>query len=128
MHESFPPFLLLYLYFDERPRFAPHVMLDADSFDTGAEVVAQFILVMTGELPSEECGDLIGFHGVDGRSGDGFIDSSQISLSFEHNIRGILGLHEAPAIDNVHPFDHRAIKPGIFIKAMMKSGNIQVVR
>jgi len=103
-------------------------MLDAGSFDTGAEVVAQFILVMTGELPSEECGDLIRFHGVDGRSGNGFIDSSKISLSFEHNIRGIFNLHEAPVIGNVQLFDHRAIEPGIFIKAMMKFGSIQVVR
>jgi hypothetical protein len=105
-----------------------HVMLDAGSFYPGAEVVAQFILIMTGELPSKECGDLVGFHGVYGRSGDGFIDDPQISLSFEHHIRGILDLQEAPVIGNVQLFDYRAIEPGIFIKTVMKLGNIQAVR
>lgn len=44
-----------------------HVMLDAGSFDTSTEVVAQFILVMAGEFTSEECGYLVWFYGMDGR-------------------------------------------------------------
>jgi hypothetical protein len=74
---------------------------------------------MAGELTSEECGDPVGLHGVNGCSGDGFIDRTQISLPFEHNISSVLDLHEAPVIGHVKLFDHRTVESGIFIKAMM---------
>jgi len=49
------------------------VKLAAGSLYTSAEVVVQFSLTMAGELPSKEYGNLISFHAVYGRFGDGII-------------------------------------------------------
>ena len=102
-------------------------MFDTCPLDAGAEVIAQFILIMSSEFTSRKCGHFVRFYRMDGRSCNSFIDRFHICLMFENDVRGIFNLHEAPVIGDARLFDHRATEPCIFIKTAMKSGHIQVI-
>jgi len=105
-----------------------HVVLDPGTLDASVEVVAEFVGVVAGELTPEEGGDVVGLDRVDGRADQRLIQGAEVGLAMEDDVGGVLDLHEAPVIGSVQLFDYRAIEPGIFIKTMMKFGNIQAVR
>ncbi len=55
-------------------------MLDAGPFYGGPEVVAHLILIMTGAFSSEEGGNLIRLHGMNGRPCENTVDRFQMGL------------------------------------------------
>lgn len=75
-----------------------HMMFNSSPFDSGVEIIADLSLIGPVKLPSQEGCDLLGFDSVDRRTGDRFIEGTQITLAFENHIRGKLDLHQAPMI------------------------------
>lgn len=87
-----PPFVI------HLNRDRTHMMFNSSPFDSGVEIIADLSLIGPVKLSSQEGGDLLGFDSVDGRTGDRFIEGTQIPLAFENHIRGKLDLHQGPMI------------------------------
>ena len=73
-------------------------MLDAGALDPSGEVVTHLVFIMTVELSSEECSDLIRLYGMNGRSSEDAVDIFQVLLFFKHDVGGILHLGQGPVI------------------------------
>ena len=104
-----------------------HVMADAGAFDTGAEVVAQFVLVVARELASEECRNVLGLDGVDGRARERLVEGSQVTLPLEEDVGGILDLHDAPVVLDAKSLDDRAVAVRKAVESAMQLGDGQIV-
>lgn len=52
----------------------PHLVSDAGALYAGIQIVTDFALVVAGQLTSQECGDILGFHRVDNRTDQGLIE------------------------------------------------------
>jgi hypothetical protein len=63
-----------------QPRWFSHAA--ALSTDWG-EAVTHFILIVAVELTAQECGDVVGFDGVNGGSGEIVVNGGQIGLPLE---------------------------------------------
>jgi len=85
-----------------------HGVLDSSPFDSGVKVIPDLPLVSASELPSQKGSDLLGLHGVDGRTRDGFVERTQITLIFEDHIKGKLDLHQRPMVSRGEMPDHWA--------------------
>ena len=65
---------------------------------------------------AEEGGDVFGFDGQDGLPGKLFIERLEDGLRAEHQISGVLDLHEAPVIGRSEDVEHRTALLGIAIE------------
>ena len=63
-----------------------HVVSDAGSLDSGGKVVAEFVAEAACQLAPEKGRHLVGFHSMDGGSGNRVVDRSQVTLSSEHDV------------------------------------------
>jgi hypothetical protein len=86
----------------------PHGVLDSSPFDTSVKVIPYFSLVSATELTSQKGGHLIGLHRVDGHTGHGFVEGTQITLIFKDQIEGKLDLHQRPMVSRGEMPDHWA--------------------
>ena len=100
----------------------PHVMADAGALDPGAEVVAQLVFVVAVELAAEEGGYVFGLHGLDGHTRDRFVQGSEVPLAPEHDVRRVLGLHQAPVVARFEAecADDGAVALGKSIQSMVQ--------
>ena len=115
---------VLIIHFD---RHRPHVMLNACSLYTGVEIVAQFILIIAVKFSSQKCGDVVGLDGMYGRPDQFVIDGRKIALSFENNVGGIFGLHDAPVIAVLKKIDDRTVQAGISVEYLVNTLDDKVV-
>ena len=78
-------------------RFA-ETMLDAGSLDPRCELTTDLLDELGSDLVAEEGGDVFGFDSEDGLPGKLFIEGFQDGLRAEHQISGVLDLHETPMV------------------------------
>jgi len=78
-----------------------HLVADACTLNTGAEIVAHFALIGGGELTAEEGGDLIDLNRLDGGADNGLIEGLKLGLLVKDNVGGEFHLHEAPVVTGV---------------------------
>jgi hypothetical protein len=73
------------------------------------------------DLVAEKGGDVFGFDGQDGLPGKLFIEGVQDSRRAEHQVSGVLDLHETPVVGLAEDVEHRTALLGIAIKDTMRS-------
>src|SRR5215469_9859977 len=73
-------------------------MLDAGALDPGCELTADLLGELGSNLVAEEARYVFGFDGQDGLPGKLFIERLEDGLRAEHQISGVLDLHEAPVV------------------------------
>jgi len=103
------------------------VMADAGALDAGGEVVADLALVVDGELVPKEAGDLLGLDHVHRGAHDGLIQGLEGGLLAEHDVGGVLDLHEAPMHAAAEVAEHRAEALRPVIEAAMQGARLQAV-
>jgi hypothetical protein len=108
-------------------RHRPHVVFNACSLDAGTEVITHLVFIIGVKIPPQEGGDIVGLDGMDGRSDQFAIDGRKIALSFENNVRGVFGLHNAPVIAVLKMADHRTVQTGILIQYPVNAFYMEVV-
>jgi hypothetical protein len=104
-----------------------HMMFNSSPFDSGVEIIADLSLIGPVELSSQEGRDLLGFDGVDRRTGYRFIEGTEIALVFENHIRSKLDLHQCPMITRGEMSDHRTERFRYLIQAPMKKFYLEVI-
>ena len=72
------------------------------------------------DLVAEKGGDVFGFDGQDGLPGKLFIEGVQDSRRAEHQVSGVLDLHETPVVGLAEDVEHRTALLGIAIKDTMQ--------
>ena len=95
-------------------------MLDAGALDPRRELAADFLGELGSDLVAEEGGDVFGFDGEDGLAGQLFIQGFQDGLRAEHQISGVLDLHETPVVGLGEDVEHRTALLGIAIQDAMQ--------
>ena len=68
-----------------------------------------------------------GFDGQDGLPGKLFIERVEDGLRAEHQIGGVLNLHQAPVVGGSEDIEHRTALLGIAIEDRMQGGGREVV-
>ena len=104
-----------------------HMMFNSSPFDSGMEIIADLSLIGPVELPSQEGRDLLGFDGVDRRTGNRFIEGTEITLVFENHIGGKLDLHQGPMITRREMPDHRAERFRYLIQSPMEEFHLEAI-
>jgi len=122
------------LYTQNDPQFVihlnrnrTHVVFDSGSFDSGVEIIANLSLIGCVKLSSQEGCDLLGFDGVDRRTGDRFIEGTKIALVFENHIRSKLNLHQCPMITGGEMPDHRTKCFRHAIQSPVKESDLKII-
>jgi hypothetical protein len=82
-------------------------MLDACAFDPGRELRAKLLRQLRGNLAAEESGDLFRFHAQHRLPGQLFIERPERGGGAEHQIDGILHLHQTPVVGLAEHLKHR---------------------
>ena len=99
-----------------------HVMADAGALDAGGEVVADLALVVGVEFVPEEGGDMLGFDDMHGGAHDRLVQGLEGRLLAEHDVGGVLDLHEAPVHAVAEVARDRAEAPCPLIEVAMQGG------
>lgn len=89
-------------------RHRAHRVFDAGAFGPDIEVVPHFTEIPRVQLCPEEGGDILRFDGVNQRFKKKRIKRLQVVLPTEHDIGGILGLHNAPVVGDGQRINDRA--------------------
>ena len=71
---------------------------------------------------AEEGGHVFGFDGQDGLAGKLFIERFEDGLRAEHQIGGVLDLHDAPVVGPSEDIEHRTALLGIAVEDLMQGG------
>ena len=95
-------------------------MLDAGAFDPGCELAANLLGELGGDLVAEEGGDVFGFDGQDGLPGKLFVEGLEDGWRAEHQVSGVLDLHETPMVGLSEDVDYRTALLGIVIEDTMQ--------
>ncbi len=95
-------------------------MLDAGPFDPGSELATDLLGELGGDLVAEEGGDMFGFDGEDGLPGELFVEGFEEGWRAEHQISGVLYLHETPVVGLAEDVEHRTALLGIAIEDAMQ--------
>ena len=74
------------------------MVLDASPEVAGLEIPAQLALIGSGAFSSQESRHVVGLHGMKRRANGVIVELSQVSFALEHDVSGILDLHQAPLI------------------------------
>lgn len=80
------------------------------------------------QFAPEKGGHVVGFDGVDGGARQCAVDVLEIRWSAENDIRGLLGLHDAPVIVQPKVADHRAVASRETIQQLMDCPDLQAIR
>jgi hypothetical protein len=104
-----------------------HVMFNPCSLDTGVEVIAHFILIVSMQASSQKGGNVVGLDGMDRRPDQFIVKGGQIALASKHQVGGIFGLQDTPVIALLEMPDDRADLTGIAVENLMNTFGIQVV-
>ena len=97
-------------------------MLDAGALDPGSELTADFLGELGGDLVAEERCHVFGFDGQDGLAGKLFIEWFEDGLRVEHQVGGVLDLHDAPVVGPSEDIEHRTALLGIAVEDLMQGG------
>ena len=97
-------------------------MLDAGALDPGCELTADLLGELAGDLVAEEGGHVFGFDGQDGLAGKLFIERFEEGLRAEHQIGGVLDLHDAPVVGRSEDVEHRTALLSIAVEDLMQGG------
>jgi hypothetical protein len=95
-------------------------MLDAGSLDPRCELAGDFLSQLGRDLVAEKGGHMFGFDGEDGLAGQLFIQGFQDGLRAEHQISGVLDLHQTPMVGLAEDVEHRTALPGIAVEDAMQ--------
>jgi len=79
-------------------------------------------LVVAVQLFAQKGGDVVRLDRVDGGPNQVPIDGLQACLPVKHDVRGIFGFVQTPAIRFLDPFENRAVSAGEFIQLAMEAG------
>jgi len=101
-------------------RRSAETMLDAGSLDPRCELTTDLLGELGSDLVAEEGGDVFGFDSEDGLPGKLFIEGFQDGLRAEHQISGVLDLHETPMVGLSEDVEHRTALLGIAIQDAMQ--------
>jgi len=104
-----------------------HVMFNACSLDTGAEVVAHFILITAMKTSAQKGCDIVGLDSMYGRSDQFIVDGGKVALTFENNVGGVFGLHDAPMVAILEILDDGTVAAGVGIEYSVNAFDIDVV-
>ena len=97
-------------------RRSAETMLDAGSLDPRCELTTDLLGELGSDLVAEEGGDVFGFDSEDGLPGKLFIEGFQDGLRAEHQISGVLDLHETPMVGLSEDVEHRTALLGVPIE------------
>jgi hypothetical protein len=103
-------------------------MLDAGAFDPRCELAADLLGELGSDLVAEEGGHVFGFDGQDGLPGKLFIERFQDGWRAEHQISGVLDLHETPVVGLSEDVEHRTALLGIVIENTMQVVGREAIR
>jgi hypothetical protein len=95
-------------------------MLDAGPRDARCELAADLLGELGSDLVAENGGDVFGFDGQDGLPGKLFIERFEDGWRAEHQIGGVLDLHETPVVGLSEDVEHRTALLGIVIEDTMQ--------
>ena len=101
-------------------RRSAETMLDAGSLDPRCELTTDLLDELGSDLVAQEGGDVFGFDREDGLPGKLFIEGFQDGLRAEHQISGVLDLHETPMVGLSEDVEHRTALLGIAIQDAMQ--------
>ncbi len=73
-------------------RDGPHAVFDPRAFDADVESIPHFTLVVSRQFLSQEGGNMVWLHGVDGCAGKVCVDRLEIRLPPEHHVRGVCAI------------------------------------
>src|SRR5580692_1070526 len=102
-------------------------MLDAGALDPGCELTADLLGELGSDLVAEEGGDVLGFDAEDGLPGKLFIQGFEDGLRAEHQISGVLDLHETPVVGRRQDVEHWTALLGIAIEDAMQGGGRELI-
>jgi hypothetical protein len=88
-------------------------VLDTGTLDPGCEVTADLLGELGSDLVAEEGGDVFGLNGEDGLPRQLFVEGFEDGLRAEHQISGVLDLHETPVVGLGEDVEHRTALLGI---------------
>ena len=91
-------------------------MLDAGAFDPRCELAADLLGELGSDLVAEEGGDVFGFDSEDGLPGKLLIEGFEDGWRAEHQISGVLDLHETPMVGLSEHVEHRTALLGVAIE------------
>src|SRR5258705_7816221 len=95
-------------------------MPDAGPLDPRCELTADLLGELGSEPVAEEGGDVFGFDSEDGLPGKLLIEGFEDGWRAEHQIRGVLDLHETPMVGLSEHVEHRTALPSCW--AWLRSG------
>ena len=102
-------------------------MLDAGALDPRCKLTADLLGELGRDLVAEEGGHVFGFDCQNGLPGKLLIEGFEGGLRTEHQISGVLDLHETPVIDVREDVEHRTALLGVAIEDMMQPGRREVI-
>ena len=102
-------------------------MLDAGALDAGGELTADLLGQLGSDFVAEEGGHVFGFDGQDGLPGELFIERFEHGWRAEHQIGGVLDLHQAPVVGRRQDVEHRTALVGIAIEDLMQDGGRELI-
>jgi len=111
---------------DLDPRCAK-TMLDAGAFDAGGKLTANFLGQLGCDLMAEKSGDVFGFDRQDRLPGKLSIERFEDGLRAEHQIGGVLNLHETPVIGLRKDVAHGTALLGIAIEDVVQISGRELV-
>src|SRR5260370_37978112 len=91
-------------------------MLDAGSLYQRCELTADLLGELGSDLVAEEGSDVFGFDSEDGLPGKLLIEGFEDGWRAEHQIRGVLDLHETPMVGLSEHVEHRTALLGVAIE------------
>jgi hypothetical protein len=102
-------------------------MLDAGALDPGCELAANLLGELGGDFVAKEARHVFGFDGEDGLPGKLFVERFEDGLRAEHQVGGVLDLHETPVVRLGEDVEHRAALLGVAIEDVMQAGGRKVL-
>src|SRR6201985_3865467 len=91
-------------------------MPDAGPLDPRCELTADLLGELGSDSGAEEGGDVFGFDSEDGLPGKLLIEGFEDGWRAEHQIRGVLDLHETPMVGLSKQVEHRTALLGVPIE------------
>ena len=79
------------------------------------------------DLMAKKGGHVFGFDRQGGLTGELFIERFEDGLRAEHQISGVLDLHQAPVVGRSQDVKHRTALLGIAIEDLMQSGGRELI-
>jgi hypothetical protein len=102
-------------------------MPDAGALDPRCESTANLLGELGRDLVAEEGGYVFGFDCQNGLPGKLLIEGFEGGLRAEHQISGVLDLHETPVVGVREDVEHRTGLLGVAIEDMMQLGRREVI-